>query len=350
LSALKLTRDQFAAFLNDFEQIKQFEALFSVVSATPDSIQSVTLTAGTALSEAQQAMARILALAQNLEQTPPSTNAMAQLLAFKQSIEQTPTEPKHTSTSTDYIDFPVNAPYVTKERRLGWSPDDGTLDLGGFNNVVLKLNQQSCYYAKNNSGSSLSAGTAVMFSGVLGASGKITFTEAVSDGSAPAEYMMGITAEAIANNGFGYVTQFGLVRGFDTSAWSDGDVLYFDAVTPGALTNVAPEAPAIHFPIAVVLNAASGGSGSIFVRMTPSHSLSSLQDVYAPLSIADGQILIGDTAQSRWEQATLTAGANIDITNGAGAITIATTGASGTFTSADGKTITVADGAITSIV
>ena len=349
MSALKLTRDQFASFLNDFEQIKQFEALFSAVSATPDEIQNVTLTAGAALSGAQQAMARVIALAQALEQTPPTPNALPQFLEFKQDAEQTPPEPKHTSTSTDYIDFPLNAPYVTKERRLGWSPDDGTLDLGGFNDVVLKLNQQSCYYAKNTSGGSIAKGKAVMFSGVVGSSGKITFTNAVADGSSPAEYMMGITAETIANNGFGYVTQFGLVRGFDTSAWTDGDLLYFDATTPGALTNTAPTAPAIHVPIAVVINA-SAGSGSIFVRMAYSNSLLNLQDVYAPAPIANGEILIGDTAQARWEKTTLTAGANIAITNGAGSITIATTGASGTFTSADGKTITVADGAITSIV
>jgi hypothetical protein len=36
---LSLTRDQFASFLQDFEQIKQFENLF----ATVDTISSVTL-------------------------------------------------------------------------------------------------------------------------------------------------------------------------------------------------------------------------------------------------------------------------------------------------------------------
>lgn len=329
--ALNLTRDQLASFLQDHEQIKQFEALFALAaSIAPDVVQSAVLQAGAAQGQANQ--------------------AMAQALQVRQDLEQAPLPAKSNSTATDYIDFPVDAPYIPKERRLGWNVDDGTLDLGGFNDVVLKLNQQSVYYAKNNSGASIPIGTAVMFSGVIGASGKITFIKAVADGSYPAEYMMGIAAETIPNNGFGYVTQFGLVRGFDTSAWTDGALLYFDAATPGGLTDTPPAAPAIHVPIAVVLNAGSGGSGSIFVRMTLSQSLNNLQDVHAPASIANGQILIGDTAQARWEQATLTAGSNIAITNGAGAITIATTGASGTFTSADGKTITVSNGAITNIV
>ena len=41
---------------------------------------------------------------------------------------------------------------------------------------------------------------------------------------------------------------------------------------------------------------------------------------------ADGQLLIGDNAGGVWDAATLTAGSNISITNGAGAITIAATG------------------------
>jgi hypothetical protein len=43
---------------------------------------------------------------------------------------------------------------------------------------------------------------------------------------------------------------------------------------------VQPQAPNIDVPVAVVINAGSGGSGSIFVRMTIAESLSRLQDVY----------------------------------------------------------------------
>jgi hypothetical protein len=48
---------------------------------------------------------------------------------------------------------------------------------------------------------------------------------------------------------------------------------------------------------------------------------------YGGATPTDGQVLIGDTAQGRFESATLTAGAGISITNGAGSVTIAATGA-----------------------
>ena len=67
-------------------------------------------------------------------------------------------------------------------------------------------------------------------------------------------------------------------------------------------------------------------------------------------SFTNGQLLIGNNTGNTLTKATLTPGANISITNGAGAITIATTGASGSFTTTDLKTVTVANGIITSIV
>ena len=150
------------------------------------------------------------------------------------------------------------------------------------------------------------------------------------------------------------MTSFGLVRGFDTTGapygevWADGDLLYFDPATPGTWTKVKPVAPAIDVPVAVVINAGSGGSGSIFVRMTVAEALSRLQDVHISVPSA-GQVLIYDATQQRWENNHLTAGANIQITNADGSITIAVTGASGSFTTANGKTVTVVNGVITGI-
>ena len=234
------------------------------------------------------------------------------------------------STPTS-ITFNTTASVTPTLGQLSWNNDDGTLDVGLNGGAVLQLGQETLFYAKNTSGSSIPIGTPVMFTGVVGASGKLTFGLAVANGTVPPEYMMGVAAQTIANNDFGYVTSFGLVRGFNTSGtpygqtWADGDLLYFNPATPGGWTNVEPVAPSIHVPVAVVINAASGGSGSIFVRMTMSQKLGELQDVYingtgTPIA---GQTLIYDAAQQRWENNTLTAGANVTITNGNGNITIA---------------------------
>lgn len=206
----------------------------------------------------------------------------------------------------DYIDFNRVGPHVTLPRRMQWNEDDGTIDVGMNADVVLQVGQEMQYYAKNTSGGDILNGTPVMFTGTLGASGKLTFGKAVADGSAPAIYMMGVATEDIANNGFGYITSFGKVRGFNTSGtpygetWNDGDILYFSPTVAGGWTNVRPDAPNLDLPVAVVLNAATGGSGEIFVRMKTGETINSLHDVQAP-SPSDGDILEYDSGNARWE-------------------------------------------------
>lgn len=331
-----LTRNQIARIVgNDPEAIKAFERLFTVAGQlTPADIAALTVLIETASFDA--------GVAQNKSE------------AYQPNFQK-----------LDYIDFNRVGPHVAAARRMQWNEDDGTIDVGMNANVMLQVGQETHYYAKNTSGGDILNGTPVMFTGTLGASGKLTFGKAVADGSFPAIYMMGVATEDIPNNGFGYITSFGKVRGFNTSGtpygetWNDGDVIYFSPSAPGSWTNVRPTAPNLDLPVAVVLNAATGGSGEIFVRMKTGESINSLHDVEAPTP-SNGMVLIYDAVQGRWEANTLTAGSNITITNTAGNISVAVsglgtmafenTGASGSFTAASGETITVTNGIITSIV
>lgn len=210
---------------------------------------------------------------------------------------------------------------------LVWNSAKGTYEITTASGSVFAIGEDLVYYAKNTSGSTIPMGTPVMFTGAVGASGTLTFSKAVADGSIDPDYMMGVTLESVPNNGFSYVKDFGLVRGFRTDGvpqgetWVDGTLLYFSPAAPGTWTKNRPSAPSISTPVAVVVNAASGGSGSIFVRMVPGQRISNLSDVYSG-TLANGKILIYDSGQSRWEANTITAGTGISITNGAGAITI----------------------------
>ena len=301
---LKIRRNQLEAFLkDDFEAIRQFELLFQAVEAAdPGASEALQIEIGNALAAANDAVA----LAEALRE------ALSGLL-----LQPYPQE--HNSLKTDYIDLRRGAPHSHKTGRIHWEDDWGTADLDLENDFVANIGQTTFFYAKNTSGVPIDIGRAVMFSGSVGASGKLTFDNAVSNGTVPHEYLMGITGHDFTNNQFGYVVFFGIVRGFATDGsdktvpetWNDGDLLYMDPAYPGELTNVQPAAPNLHAPIAAVIYATSGNSGSIFVRALPGEALSELHDVYIP-SPSDGQVLTYVSSNSRWEAATPAAGGGTD--------------------------------------
>lgn len=291
-----LTRDQLAKFLPDAEAIKRFERLFYVAGdLTPTDVatlyrlsQEALVDAGTAEAKANEALSVLNLIAGSLD-----------LLAKQPPIQ------KDTFLAGDYIDFPLSGPHVTRERRLQWNPDDGTLDIGLLNEVVLQIGQETLYYAKNTSGVAIGSGQSVMATGSIGASGKLAIAPAVADGSVPARFMIGVAAQSIAQNQFGYVTSFGLVRGINTTGtpygetWADGDVLYFNPTTPGGLTKVQPQAPKLKTPQAIVISTGVG-SGSIFVRMSSGTKLEDIDDVEVS-SPVDGDQLTYNATLQRWE-------------------------------------------------
>lgn len=243
-------------------------------------------------------------------------------------------------STVDSILFDTTAGVTVGAGRIAWNADDGTINIGmGYDAVTQQVGLEQYFRIKATA--AITDGQCVMFTGSVGASGVLTGSPAT--GVTNPQYIMGVATMDIANNGFGYVTSFGIVRGIDTTGtsvgetWVDGDVLYYNPSYAGGLTKTPPTAPTPKVVVASVVNAGSGGSGSLFVRVQGEPDLHNLSDVYAPSPIANGQILIGDGSQSRWEATTLTAGTNISITNGAGAVTInATDQYTGTVTSVSG--------------
>lgn len=315
LPPLRLTREQLAEFLPDHQAIRAFENLFATVEPlAPTTIDDLTILAGQAENKAVQALQALNEIVQTAAidastADQKATQALDTLARIANALEMMATGPaiqNNNSVVTDYIDLPEIGPHVTQQRRIQWNLDDGTVDVGLYGGAVLQVGQETLYYSKNTSGGLISIGTPVMFTGTVGASGKLTFGLAVADGSVLSDYMMGVAAQDIADNDFGYITAFGMVRGFDTTGtpygevWVDGDLLYFDPATPGTWTNVQPQAPSINVPVAVVVNAGAGGSGSIMVRMKVSETLNRLQDVYVTAP-SDFDLLLYDATQSRWE-------------------------------------------------
>ena len=172
----------------------------------------------------------------------------------------------------------ANLPWVTFDTTPEHVPPDiGTVAWDGGTtlgvqmtaNVLGQVNESAYYYIK--ASSAITKGQVVMFTGAVGASGVPTGAPAtgVTDGS----YIMGIAAESIALNGFGLVQYQGTLKGLNTSAYVDGDILWYDPAVTGGLTKTKPSAPNVKVQMAAVINAGSGGSGSILIRVSAGSEL-----------------------------------------------------------------------------
>jgi hypothetical protein len=186
----------------------------------------------------------------------------------------------------DYLTF--NSGYTqtgVTESKLYWDEPNGTLTLGLHSDKTsLQIGQESFFYIKNVSGSTINKGRVVFNSGVDTASGKLTGEYMIADGTINSILTLGIASHDITNGDFGYVNAFGVVNGINTSGslygetWNDGDTLYVSPNIYGGLTRFQPNSPNLKIMVGVVLTADSA-NGSIFVRPMLGEYFNNLHDV-----------------------------------------------------------------------
>jgi hypothetical protein len=248
---LKLTRDQLASFLQDFEQIKQFENLFATVQTlAPITGTDFEFQADSAAASANEALAQIAAL-----------QRIVQLLASAPSIEN------NNSVVTDYIDLNQAAPHVQRIRRLAWNNFEQTAELGMDYGVIQRIGLDIYARVENATGSTINKGEVVGFAGVS-SNNVLSVAPYLADGSTPSLYILGVMAHDLPNSGeIGYAQVWGHIENIDTSAFSVGDILYASPTVAGGLTNVKPTAPDNVIPVAAVLED-DATTGEIFVRPT----------------------------------------------------------------------------------
>jgi hypothetical protein len=129
---------------------------------------------------------------------------------------------------------------------------------------------------RNQTGATIPKGTAVY---QLGSSG-IVMTVAPADASseATAAQTLGITQEAIANNTNGYVVAVGLLDGVNTSALTEGQIVWLSETT-GQLTTTRPTPPAHGVVCGYCVKQGGGSSGILYVKVDNGLELEELHDV-----------------------------------------------------------------------
>lgn len=139
---------------------------------------------------------------------------------------------------------------------LAWLAESETLCLRLKNGENLDVGEETIYHVENATGSTIAKGAAVSYAGTVGGSGKIRVKPWDGSTDAP-EAFMGLAMGSIANNATGYVTSFGQVRGVNTSAFSDGVILYANPTGTG-LTATKPTST--HVIAALCVNASNNGT------------------------------------------------------------------------------------------
>lgn len=233
------------------------------------------------------------------------TELAAQVQTLANALEATPQPALGTMAQLQQAWLP----WVTYDNAPEFTPPDvGTVAWDGGTtlgvqmtaNVLGRVNESGYYYIK--ASSAITKGDVVMFTGAVGASGVPTGAPAtgVTDGN----YIMGIAAESLALNAFGLVQYQGTLRGLNTSAYADGDILWYNPAVTGGLTKTKPSAPNVKVQMAAVINAGSGSSGSILIRVSAGSELGGTDSNVQFGTLANNDLIQYDSALQYWKNVT----------------------------------------------
>jgi hypothetical protein len=228
-------------------------------------------------------------------------------------------------SSPDFIQFDTTATVTDATGKLYYDDSDmyQTLAFQMNGSVIQHVGEETFYRVRLSAAAA--KGQVLMFTGTLGASGGLTAAPATGLTFEQSNYILGIAGESGSTNDWVTVYEFGEVKGVDTSAFTQGQILYYDPTVTGGLTATKPNTPNAIAVIAAVVHVGTS-NGVLFVRPTFGSALGGTDGNVRFTSLASGNTIIYDAVDGVWKNANLTEADGISITEGAGSITIANTG------------------------
>jgi len=245
-------------------------------------------------------------------QTEPATGVteLAQEVSdLRQEVKTLPQPQLGTFAALQQANLPWTTFNTTPENvptDIGTTSWDGgaTLGIQMTASVLQRVGESEYVYVK--ASSAITKGQLCYHTGAVGSSGVITAAPTPLALADPNQ-IVGVAAETIALNGFGLIQISGVLRGFNTTGssvgevWADGDALYYNPAFVGSMTKVKPLAPNQKSYIGEVINAGSGGSGSMHVRIVPGSVLGGTDSNVEIISVAANDLLVYDSTDQRWE-------------------------------------------------
>ena len=184
---------------------------------------------------------------------------------------------------------------------LSWNSDEGTLEFPVNADVTLQVGQENLIHVKNLSGSTLNNGAVVRVTGASGS--KLTVDLANNTSDAVSADTIAVMTQSLGANAVGYATTEGLVRGLNTSGYTEGAVLWLDGA--GVFTQTKPLTPLHLVQVGYVVRS-HPTQGSIFVCVKNGWELDELHDVLIANPSA-GQGIVWDAVNGYWKNGSVTA-------------------------------------------
>lgn len=174
-------------------------------------------------------------------------------------------------------------------------------------------------YITNGESVAITRGQVVYISGATG--NRPTVRLASNTSEATSSKTFGVVSEASIGAGNpGYVTCVGVVENLNLGSYAEGAMVYLGA-TPGSITTTKPAAPS-HLVYVGLIQRANNGNGQLYVKIQNGYELDELHDVQITGTPVAGSLIIRNATTSLWQNATLTAGTGMTVSNGDASITL----------------------------
>jgi hypothetical protein len=203
----------------------------------------------------------------------------------------------------DYFQVRTNVELEPSEGQIVWDETDGTLQYGSSYGTTVNIGEETHIFIKATE--AINKGNLVMFAGVDGENLLARKYDPTVPGFIPS-WFIGVAKNTMAINGFGYALTVGQLRGLNTNGFNAGDILWANNTVAGAWTATEPDGPGPKIQFGAVTKK-SGGDGHVQVRVTINPRLEDISNVELS-NVANGDVLIYSTANSRWENMQVTIG------------------------------------------
>lgn len=197
-----------------------------------------------------------------------------------------------------WIQFNTTAVPSPAVGRLQWNDTDGTLEFqmkGGL--VTQQIGMEQFIHVKSSNNTERAEGKVVYATGSDGVNILVAYAQASSESAS--SRTLAVMTETITGGNKGYATTFGLVRGLNTSALTEGAAIWLSPTVPGGLTTTKPSAPDHLVFIGYCLRS-NNNNGVIFVSIQNGYELDELHNVKIT-NPQNGDVLRYNSATGIWQ-------------------------------------------------